>query len=385
MKKTVIIAGVLATALFASVGLGACSITDGGNYSETFEGVISTETYTSQDAAAKAFIEHEIVDGSATVAYEKQADLTQEEIAALNLGDVKAEDVVSAEMGSVTYSPVSKARAAQFAADTSVSGGKEVSLIILGFEDNAFRYYIPQPSVGETISKSYLDSVCDLSSYTNFTMTAKSTTSVNSTVTVQGRTQSVKYTMDLSITLKVTETAAMIKTTTSAKGNFPAEEGMPEGTQSATVYIVVENGALVAYSQTNGGTYQRNDYAFADYDSLAELFNYQQPDIDHTLFEKTKTGFKLSPDKFDEYVEEYLGDEMDNFNGLIPQIKGEATYFVTDGRLAKGTAKVSAKGGASEQGMSISISIGASATTTYTDFGTTVVTLPAEIVVPSVS
>lgn len=376
MKKAFILAGTLAAALFVSVGFGACST--GGNYSETFKGVVSEETYDSAEKAAEAFFAEEIAEespGQYTVSYEKGTDLTAEEIAALELGDLKAEDVKTAEHGTVSYT-LSTESASLYAAAPQ-NKGKQVSVIILGLGEDAFRYYIPQPGVGEMISQSYLNSVCDPSFYKNFTLTAKSTTSMNEKVSMQGQSQSIKYSINLSITLKVTETAAFIETTTSASGTLPEGASTPQGKQTVTVYVVVENEQLVAYVKGEGGTYTRNEYMFSEYDSLSELFTYQQPELDYTLFEKTKTGFKLSSDKFDEYVEEYLGDIFNGFGGI--NVSGEATYFVTEGRLAKGTAKVSAKGGASEDGMSFSVSIGASATSNYTAFGSTVVTLPAEI------
>ena len=378
MKKATIVAGVLAAALAASVGLAACDL-GGGNYSETFEGVVSSQTYASQDAAAKAFIENEIVDDGAeelNVTYTKTSVLTQEEIAALNLGDVKAEDVVTAEKGTVLYAPATSARAVRAAQPT---GGKEVSLIILGFEDDAYRYYIPQPGVGEMISKSYLESVCDLSNYKNFTMTSKATTSVDMKASAYGQSQKTSYSTTVTITIKITETAALIEMTTSFKGVIPGE-GSVNGPVNEKIYIVQEEDGLVAYYLTEDGTYARNAYEFEDMTSLSELFYYQQPDFDHTLFEKTKTGFKLSPDKFDEYMDEYYAELGDSFDDDMPlNFSGEATYFVTDGRLSKGTAKISAKGGASQDGVSVSVSVGASATVTYTDFGTTTVTLPTDL------
>ncbi len=376
MKKSFILAGTLATALFVSVGFGACST--GGNYSETFKGVLSEETFDSKEEAATAFFEEEIAEESLshyTVSYEKGTDLTQEEIAALQLGDVKVEDIKSAERGTVNYS-LKNSESASVRAVASQTEGKQVSVILLGIEDS-FRYYIPQPGIGEQISQSYLDSVCDLSSYKNFTMTAKSTSSVSEKVSMQGQSQSIKYSIDLSLTLKVTETAAFIEATTSASGNVPGAEGMPTGKQTSTMYVVVEDEQLVAYVKGEDGTYSRNASLFYGYDSLAELFTYEQPDFDHTLFEKTKTGFKLSADKFDEYVMDNFGEIFGEFDGL--KISGEATYFVTEGRLAKGTTKISASNSISEGGTSISISCGASASVDYTAFGSTVVTLPAEI------
>ena len=375
MKKTVLVAGILATALFASVGLTACEL-GGGNYGETFEGAISSETYTSEQKAAEAFFENEVADGGIegyNLSYQKGDALTAEEISALRLGDVKAEDVVSAEHGKITYSPAVRARAAQ-------NGQKEVGLIILGFDNGAFRYYVPQPANGEQITKSYLDSVCDLSAYHNFSMSYKMTTSMNGNASYLGHDQIINYSVTVSMELKVAENAAMITLDTSMSGILPAGSDMPaSGAGKVTIFVVPEDGLLVAYSSVNYSQFQRNDYAFADYSSLSELLYFEQPDLDYTFFEKTNTGFKLSSDKFDEYAEENFADVFESVKEMMPDIKGEATYFVSDGKLAKATVKLTASAHMSEGGASASMKVGASGSCKYFDFGAAVVTLPEGI------
>lgn len=355
MKKFAKIGAILASALMLAVGMCAFAACDGGNYSETYTGTLSEESYATTEAAAQAYLANEF-DGNTTettfVAYAKQKDLTAEEIATLSLGDVNPADVTSAEEGSVSYTVTEKTETVSLAAATDDTRTQKVVIIVVG---GRHYYYTPATDKGDSISKSYYESVMDLSNYANCTYVY--TGSVTSSTSYQG--QSVKTKATTEITMKLCETGAYLSMSATAQGE-PVE---------TEIYLIATGTTLAAYVKTDGAWVG----SAAEYGSIAELLEIakqNQQFLDHTYFEKTDTGFKLSGDKFEIYVSNMLP-----VSGLDLS-KVNANYYVSEGRLVKETMEISLS--ANIEGVG-SMSMKMSATGKYSDFGTTTVTVPADL------
>lgn len=353
MKKFAKIGAIAASILMLAVGTCAFAACDGGNYSETYTGTLSEESYATTDAAAQAYLANEF-DGNTTettfVAYEKQKDLTAEEIATLSLGDVDPATVTSAEEGSVSYTVTEKSDAVSLAA-TDDTRTQKVIIIVIGVKHY---YYTPATDKGDSISKSYYESVMDLSNYANCTYVY--TANVTTSASYQGQNMKMKATTK--VTMKLCETGAYLSMSMTG-------DGEPMETE---IYLIATGTTLAAYVKADGAWAG----SAAEYGSIAELLEMarqNQQFLDHTYFEKTSTGFKLTTDKFEIYVANML-----HVSGLNLS-KAEANYYVSEGRLAKETMEISLS--ANAEGVSTSVKM--SATGKYSDYGTTTVTIPADL------
>ncbi len=164
MKKTFASIILAAVSTATCLGLTACG---GSGYSETYTGTLSETEYATKQEAAQGFWETEIVADTTKyrfMGYRKEADMTEEEISALNLGESEAKPV-AAEVGGVSYYD----KIANVTAHMILESRK---LYILDY-NNSFRYYSPEVEVGETLTASYLNSVLNPENYKSCTFIAE--------------------------------------------------------------------------------------------------------------------------------------------------------------------------------------------------------------------
>lgn len=353
MKKktfgTVLLSVIIAiAATFSLIGCGGGEATDNHAPDNSFEGSISAQSYATVNAAAKAFLTEEI-NGKATtatfVAYEKSADLTEEEIAELNLGDdfeYAVEDIDSAESGVVSYFD-SVARAAT---DT-----KTARLIIIKI-GSVYWYYVPLFKNGDVLTNSYMDNILDFTKYRNMTQT-----SVVKTVGKSGLMSSVTT---VTVTIKIAGDKVHFKQETLVNGETEITEYYFHFTSNAAnVYEYDEY--TQSWKRMLNGRYSSVD------DVLKEAFKY-----DASYFVKTTTGFKMNSDKLTQYLDDVLS-EIKTANCTVTG--ASADYYVKDGRLDSVVATVSMD--VTTQGRTIKAT--STSTATYSDFGTTEIEFPFDI------
>ncbi len=364
MKKSGFIMTALAVSMAGVLGLSACG---GGNYSETFDGELSKQTYESTETAAKAFLGNEIDGGSTDasfVSYESKRKIAAEEYAEMNLGDYTAEDVKSAELGEITYTTGASTLAAS---DAEGENYKHVVVGVFELEDG-FRYYIPCPSNGEMISQTYYESVLDPAKYTNCTTHFKETIHASAKIAMI-TLPLIQYNLEYEI--KVTENAVEIVITTSGTAdeyNLPVLNG--------TVYAI-QAGTGIAVAENMNGEWEMN-YGFTNIKTLSDFSKMNLSEfLDFSYFEKTKKGFKLTEEKCKLFIDEYLDDI--GFDDTGTKWSGEATYFVTEGRLSEASMKINVDLNIAEGGSIAKGKITASGVNKFSDFGTTVVTIPAGV------
>lgn len=359
MKKRMLAAVLLAVSMVGAFCLSSC-----GNYSETFTGTLSAGSYATTTEATNAFLVNEI-NGNTTKAvlsgYEKTSDLTAEEIAALPLGDVKAEDVEAAEKGVISYS-VSGADISVAPLSAAAVNVEQHEITLLKI-NGVYRYFVPATTTGEMITRSYFDDVLDSTKYANCTITYSMAEKV--TAQMDGETQSMTVNMKLS--MKLTESAVYYELSTSGLAQVGGED------MKVSCYVLDNGNGLYGYSQSNGSW---TSARLSEYSSLSDLSSMQYEDwMDHTYFEKTNSGFALTQEKFESYMEHVVG--LSGLTGL--NLKGEATYFVTEGHVSKATVKLSMSGTMSVMGYTVSYKASASGQMKYAAFGTTTVEIPADL------
>ncbi len=322
----------------------------------SFTGAISAESYSDANAAASAFVANEI-NGRATnatfVSYAKDKDLTADEIAKLDLGEgYSASDVDSAESGNVTYTE----KGAKGRAAAASSENKTSRMYIIRIGDYYF-YYVPIFKKGELITKSYISDILDWKKYANVTETSVSTT----TMSVQGET----LTTSVSTVVKITENGVYSKMSTEMFGEV-------EYTEMYLILQKTEDGkekltAFISYGEDSEWISGSIEYDTVE-DFLEESFNF-----DHTYFERSDYGFKMSSEKLSQYVSDVLQNTLEAFGAEITA--GDAKYYVVDGKLSSSDVEMSM----SVEYMGVSASASVKATCEWTDFGTTVIEIPDEI------
>lgn len=323
----------------------------------SFVGAMSTESYESEDDAAAAFVENEI-NGKATdatfVSYKKEKDLTQSEIAALVLGDgYSVSEVVSAESGKVTFAENEiQSRAAR---SSSSSGNKSSRIFIIKI-GNVYFYYTPAFKKGEVITKSYISEILDYNKYTNVTIVS------TSKVTAQGASATT------TVTVKYAENGIYSKTEIKSFGVYQITE---------LVLVPYTNGdvsRLLAYQRTGESEDEMSSWSsiYVGYNSIRD-FLVASFNIDHSYFERADWGFKMSKDKMSAYLTDTMGNILDAYAGEITS--GEAKYYTQNGKLSSSETKMTMK----IQVSNMTVTMTATATGKYTDFGSTVVTIPDEI------
>lgn len=373
MKKKILASLLAVVAIFACIGLTACDTGDKINYSETYEGTLSTASYTTADAAAAAFVANEInseVSQATFDHYEKTADLTEAEIAQLNLTEAEIADIKSAEIGTIYYIKSTSTASYSVTLDSSVADSNLNSQTIYIVEFNTssnggtVKYLAPLPQVGEAVTKSYLESVIDFEAYKNCTQTFEMPMTLKMS---QGR-QSFTMTINTKLTVRITETA--VEMTATATANMAGESR----TETIKSYLIDSPYGILQATASGSNYWQVTNYTQeTGVEKLADLYMYNLPDVDYSFLVKTSTGFKVRT----EYLEQVVSDAFKNadineYLGADVQTTMSAEYFVSEGRLY--SAQVYLKLNGTIDGIYTTITV--KGTNKFTNFGKTTVTVP---------
>lgn len=371
MKKKIPALLLAIVAALSCIAFTACDKGEKNNYSETYRGTLSSEAYATADDAAQAFVANEI-SSEATPAtfeiYSKGKDLSENEIAKLNLTEDEISDVKNAESGRVSYI---KETASVYGAAPAPSYYKSQTVYIIEFNTpssgGAFKYFVPLPANGESVTKSYLESVLNAEDYKNCTSTYEMPIKIKLSDRMIGMTieMSAKY------VVRITPTAVEMVMTL----RLPAfaDKGLYYETQTTTSYLINSpEGILQATS--NEDIWEVSNFT-DEYgiEKLSDLYSLNLPDADYSYFIKTKTGFKMSNEYLDSLMNEML-EEADIYEYLGNDFSStiSADYYVAQGLLD--SAQVVLKMNGTLEGVKTSITI--KAVNKYSDFGTTAVTIP---------
>lgn len=377
MKRKLFSVIVLMAILALSFGLYACnkeppagSISNVGN--ESFKGQISEQSYESAEEAAKAFLTNEL-DGKTSktkfVSYEKKKDVSREEIGKLPLGDIKASDVTSAEEGTITYEMSTVGRNTYAAEGLKDALLQTVYLLTVG---DTIYYCVPEARNGEMISASYYKDFWDMNHFRNSTLRGEREIKMDIRENEYQAKVSVKVVMDV----KFSENAAYMKSDVIIDASGKDAEIMAStiaasldssNFKNKEIYIVEKDDELL-YCTKVGETWTAVDSIYRSFDDFFEALNKQVENIDHTYFIKTDTGFKVDVGKTDVFVSDFNAA----FGQLLGSYNLKAEYTVEKERMKSFVFELS--GGVSQDNASANIS--ATTTETYTDYGTTTVTLP---------
>ncbi len=341
-----------------------------GGVSETYTGGVSVESYPTKEEAAAAYVENEVV-GEKNVSVVNTVlcgALSEQEIQDLKLPAEEAEGIIGVDEIEVEYREEGIEEVARKVRGT-LNTTKKVKVYIIKFEDEC-KYYTPCPITGDTINKSYYDSVFNNEKYTNCTYNTSMTMIM--AVQIPGEaTESIKVTSTQK--LSFSENAILLEQT--AGYSAAGQEVAP---QTIYAYIAKEGDRMVCYISMDNQEWIEGDLTTVGFTSFEELTPFYDQYLDYSYFTKTDFGFELSEANARQFIAETLQDtvSMETYESF--DLDMFAKYYVSQGVLS---------GFRMEMDMQYSVSNGPGegsshgtlavvGETTVTNYGTTVVEKP---------
>ncbi len=366
-----------------------------GGVSETYKGTLSNGGYDLPEQAATAFVEAEIAGNTdvEVVNVKKLKALNSSEVAELNIPTtetIMGVEQYEVEYAEETYMPMA----------TQQSNTKKVVVYLVKLETR-WEYYSPCPVTGETITKSYYESVFDSEAYKNCTYSNSTTMTMNTLITASQGGQSMEMKMDMSNTMtqlikyqegKIYFEQTITSTSESAMtipgmGSMADDEDLNfTKTETICAYIEEVDGEIICYAKVveNGVTiknWEKGSVYNIGFSSAEDIVPFADGYLDYTYFTKTNFGFELSGEQAERYLSETL-EELYAYQDIIKDmdIKTIVKYYVQNGALTGLRQDLTIGYDKVYQGANTKLNLDLVTTGTVKDYGTTVVTKPAEIV-----
>ncbi len=355
-----------------------------GGVSETYKGTLSSGNYYLETDAAAAYIANEVSYDAEVVSVQKVKALNANEVAALNIPTTEA--IEGVEQYVITYTED------EFASmSTAPADSKTATVYLILFESRHWEYFAPCPTTGDTITKSYYDSVFNSEAYVNCTYTNTMDMTMAVSASSQGQTMTMSMSMSMLQTMKYAEDKIYLEQTitTTSKMEMP---GYPEMSENET-----ETNTIAAYIEEVGGRIVckakvvEDDYVVTNwteiplynigFNSVEDLTPFATGYLDYSYFTKTDFGFELSGDQAQRYLTETLS-QLSDYEELINQmnIKTIVKYYVQNGALTGMRQDLDISYNGNMEGASANLTLTLVAKGTVKDYGTTAVEKPTELV-----
>lgn len=355
-----------------------------GGISDTYVGAVSTESYDTAEAAAEDFVAKEVVgDNIAVIDHtESKGTLSNGEISSLNLPDDVADGVQSVEKMEVAYSVRNKDTASNGIVTCAAQHveTETVTVYVIKYEID-WKYFVPRPVNGETISKSYYDSVINEEKYANCTLTTESVIYLDVKVTQGSYSESGTMKVTTKQTIKYDGDKIYFDQVVEYDNTGVYAEINVLGTSDRLQgYISMnENGSYECFIKEDDGNWQRGSLVkigFTDIKSLRPFYNNDY--LDYTYFNKTDYGFALTGENAKSYLNAAFKSALSMFSGSEWDADMFSEYYVSDGTLTgmRTDADITLDG--EIQGCETHMYESVKTTTTINDYGTTVVTDPTK-------
>ena len=304
-------------------------ITALGGVSETFTGVISEKSFDNSDDAAKAFIDEEISgESNATVqSLNHRGSLSESQIQSLKIPADILEGSESVDVIDVAYT-LQDAPAEGAKSGTVSNTNKTVTVIVVKYE-NYWKYFTPMPVNGNTISKSYYDSVFNYEKYKNCTVEF----SQDVIIKAEAGLETMTMTMSTTQKAKYADGKIYIETTVTSE-NFP---DMPDS--HICLYLEDKGEETICYVKRNESEgWIKGSLSAAGYSSAEELTPFYNQYLDYTYFTKTSFGFALEDESarkyFNDAIAVLLGEMLEMIDQNSMNLDMYAEYYVCDGVLS---------------------------------------------------
>ena len=340
-----------------------------GGVSETYLGAVSERTYSSADDAAEDFVYEEVVgDSYATIT--SVTSLGSADKSEHNIPDEFLQGSQTVEKVEVEFTVPAEAslkRRVQLVSYSNEGTEAKVVVYVIKYEMD-WKYFAPLPETGDTISKSYYDSVFDNAKYQNCTYEVNQTVTSSSfgIVAAEFTIHQIFKFADGKIYIEQTQTSKVLGQSETETLYFYAEE--------------LENGDLLCYIKENGGSWQSAELHNIGFYSLEELTPFYDQYLDYTYFEKTDYGFDLPKENAKIFYTDYLYRELQGLDLSISRddidVDMYAEYFVREGQLSGMRINSGIDMRVEEDGIGVTVNVKLNTISKVTDYGTTVVECP---------
>ncbi|MBE6589673.1 MAG: hypothetical protein E7643_05785 [Ruminococcaceae bacterium] len=353
-----------------------------GGVSETFKGAVSELSYPSAEEAAEAFVAEEL-SGESEAKIENvvsNGTLSDSEIKESGIPADLLEGCDAVEEYEVTY-VLNEDSASDFLEDSGMTKlaakdtlNKSVKVKVYVIKiNNEWKYFTPMPVTGDTISKSYYDSVFNSEKYKNCTF--ESTTEMEMVVT--NGPETMNMTMKMSQLIKFQEGKIYLEQTTEMSN----ETGEME-TDAMYAYMEETDDGIACYVKMGKDSteWMEGDLTMLGFMSLDDLAPFADQYLDYTYFTKTNYGFALEEENARRYMSTALGGSLGSlgvdFDSDDAKLEMLAEYYVCGGVLSGMRNEADIEMEVTADGITNGIKEVVKATTTCTDYGTTVVEKP---------
>ncbi len=345
----IILALLLAFTMAFAVGCGGGELSEAekeqsfveemGGTSETYEGEVSSVAYASEQNAAQAFVEEEIVgenDDVNIVSTVVKATYEGEAIADLNLPEsIKASASIIKEV-EVSYNSTSGASGFS----TAYSGNKVIKVYVVKIGTD-WKYFAPMPETSATITKSYYNSVFNADNYLNCTFKTTSVSTSSATASVPGygtMTNDATISISQFVKFDLANDKLYLEIVVTLEESIMGETD----TYTNIMKLYLNGDECYMYHDNSDyefdGVWSEAEFANSGYD-LEELAPFYSGYLDHTYFTKTESGFEISSDKMEEYVQKSVFTSMMDEGFPLEYIENMgvdmvAKYYVKEGILS---------------------------------------------------
>ena len=342
-----------------------------GSVSETFKGAVSENTYNTANDAATAFVNEELAgEAEATVqSVKSNGKVSESKVNSLIPADllVGSDSVEEIE---VVYNLSTASAYTRSGGATPVSKTVKVYVIKYGVD---WKYFTPAPINGDTITKSYYDSVFNTEKYLNCTFEN------NAEITISALADGEYMNMKMSTRqfIKHADGKVYFEYTLSTSGS------MAELDETVTICIYLETvGDKVECYVKNpyGDDWMEGDLEMIGFTSIDQLVPFHDQYLDYTYFTKTSYGFALGQENAKRYFMQALGASLENMGLDLNMDDAEldmfAEYYVSDGVLSGMRLNADFAWDFMIEGAFATIKESATTMLKCTDYGTTVIERP---------
>lgn len=390
MKKAFVKVMALAMAFglsFAVVGCGGGSgeakaeksfINELGGVSETYVGTVSEQNFDTAEKAAQSFVTNEVVGEKeiSVVNTESKASYEGANIATLGLPEAVTSGATAVEQIEVEYK---ESEVAAMASAPSASS-KRVTVYVIKYESN-WKYYTPCPETGDTILKSYYDSVFNAEKYKNCTLNSTMDMSYNIKASGGGMSFEMKMSMKMTQTI-LYEPGKLYYELSSVTTQSMMGESDNKQEVSLKAYFETTDDGISCWVDSGTG-WMNGSIQMIGVSDLDELAPFSDDYLDYTYFTKTDYGFALDKKHAEQYLKEAVGSEIEDIleslgdSGFSVDMFGK--YYVSEGVLSGMRLDADVNMKASEEGTTMKLTMNIGGETKCTNYGTTTVTKPSGI------
>ncbi len=348
-----------------------------GGVSDTFVGAVSDTSYETPVAAAEAYVKTEVIGKNdvSQIQTVSKGELSTEAVSALKIPAEFAEGIVAVEEMEVSYAVTQSNESMSAPHLQSLSNEtRKVTVYVIKYASD-WKYYSPAPITGDTVTKSYYDSVFNAEKYQNCTMTSEMKMVIDMKEIYQGQPDSAYMVTNTTRTVKYENGKILLEETMEATlaGETVA--------QTVSVYLEETDGKILCYVRMDGSDqWMEADLATLGFASLQELTPFYDQYLDYSYFTKTRYGFTLNKENAAQFIRETLSNNPsagDILNFKDMNIDMFAEYYVADGVLSGMREDCDISVNNTYDDLTIILDMTVDAITTCTDYGTTVVEKPA--------